>query len=107
MNSWYRLLPCCLALSALCGLLQGCASFSNPVANGIPVRRLPDELLAESKQGSQALPLSVLRQKPPEAYLIGLEDVLGVWIEGVLGEKGIAPPLVRESNLPPSLGYPI
>src|SRR5262249_37310879 len=32
--------------SILCALFAGCASFTNPVANGVPVRLLPDELLA-------------------------------------------------------------
>ena len=35
---------CSVALS-----LTGCAALTNPVANGIPVRILPDELLAESR----------------------------------------------------------
>src|ERR1700677_1643111 len=98
---------------ALCAAAQGCASLANPVANGIPVRRVPPELLGESKEGSQTLPLSVLRQKQPIAYLLAPGDVLGIWIEGILWEKGQAPPLeqvgqrVNTTHLPPSLGYPI
>src|SRR5437870_1643826 len=43
-------------VSLLCGLLSGCAALTNPVANGVPVRRLPPELLGEPKEGAQPLP---------------------------------------------------
>ena len=58
-------------VSLLCGLLSGCAALTNPVANGVPVRRLPPELLGEPKEGLQSLPLTLLRQKPPELYRLG------------------------------------
>lgn len=98
-----------MILSFLCGLLSGCAALTNPVANGVPVRRLPPELLAESKEGLQPLPLTLLRQKPPEPYQLGPDDLLGIWIEGVLGERGAAPPInFPESRaLPPAVGVPI
>ena len=35
-----------LMLCFLLGSLAGCAAVTNPVANGIPVRMLPPELLA-------------------------------------------------------------
>jgi len=96
-------------VSLLCGLLSGCAALTNPVANGVPVRRLPPELLGEPKEGLQSLPLTLLRQKPPELYRLGPDDLLGVWIEGVLGERGAAPPIsFPESRaLPPAVGVPI
>ena len=37
----------------LAGALPGCAAFTNPTANGLPVRRVPPELLAESKETKQ------------------------------------------------------
>src|SRR5437899_2275799 len=85
--------PCLLLAWIVCGLLNGCAALTNPVANGVPVRRLPLELLGEPKEGLQSLPLTLLRQKPPELYRLGPDDLLGVWIEGVLGERGAAPPI--------------
>jgi hypothetical protein len=81
----------------------------NPVANGVPVALLPPELKAESKAGQVNLPLYLLRQRPPEEYLIGPDDILGIWIEGVLGEKG-QPPVARfpeRESQAPALGYPI
>src|SRR5262245_59119001 len=77
-------------LVILAAFLSGCAALTNPVANGIPVRRLPPELLGESKAGMETIPVSSLRQPPPEHYKLGPEDVLGIWIEGIMGEKGQA-----------------
>jgi protein involved in polysaccharide export with SLBB domain len=98
-----------LAALLLCGILQGCAALANPVANGIPVRKVPPELLGESRQNLEATPLSMLRQKPPKEYRLEPGDILGVWVEGVLGEQGQSPPLrlPESGNLQPSLGFPI
>ncbi len=104
-----RAMLCALVAMWACGLQAGCAALSNPVANGVPVRLLPPELLGESRKGLLTTSLSSLRQAAPEAYQLAAGDVLGVWIEGILGEKGQAPPLhIPESgNLPPALGYPV
>ena len=94
---------------ALCCLFTGCAAISNPVANGIPVRRLPPELLGESKAGEETISLAHLRQKPPADYILGPGDILGVWIEGVLGEKGQQPPIYGQEALrnQPGMGFPV
>jgi hypothetical protein len=89
--------PPCLAvviMAAVLAGLQGCAAVGNPVANGIPVRLVPPELLGESKEGMQTIPLTLLRQPPPPDYKLAAGDLLGIWIDGVLGEKG-QPPVVR------------
>jgi protein involved in polysaccharide export with SLBB domain len=97
--------------AALClfMMLTGCAALTNPVANGIPVQRMPPELLGESKNAMESLPVSALRQAPPVEYLLGAGDVLGIWIEGILGEKGQAPPVQHSegSKLAPAIGFPI
>ncbi len=100
----------CLGLAICwCTLLAGCAAVTSPIANGIPAHRLPPELRGESKENMDAIPLTSLRQPPPEAYRLAPEDVLGVWIEGVLGEKGQVPPVhsPEKGNLPPAIGLPI
>ena len=99
----------CLVLVAA-ALASGCAALTNPVAeDAIPVRRLPPEVMGERKEGEQAIPLALLRQKPPDVYRLGPGDILGVWIERVLGEAGQPPPVrVPEiGNAPPALGYPV
>jgi hypothetical protein len=97
-----------LALSLLAGL-GGCAAVSNPVANGVPVHRLPPEVLARPKKGDKTIPLSVLRQKPPDVYRLAPRDILGVWVEGVLGEEKQTPPVhfPENSQVPPAIGFPM
>lgn len=109
-----------LALLLACGIFSGCAAITNPVANGIPVRRLPPELLGgPPREAMVTLPLNLLGQTPPDAYRLAPNDVLGVYIEGILpatlpNQPPIAPavsfpsqtnPMARD--LPPSMGYPI
>ena len=95
--------------SALCILiLGGCAALTNPVANGVPARILPDELLAESREGYEPIPLTLLRQRPPEKYVLAAGDTLGIYIAGVLGTEETPPPvnIPDTPDLPPSVGYP-
>src|SRR5437588_327953 len=105
--------------AAVCFMLSGCAAVTSPVVEGIPVRHLPDELLAKPKDDAHTIPLDLLGQPPPDVYRLAPEDVLGIWIEGVLQDSSkdkpaIAsvhvPPLfqIREQRrLPPTIGYPI
>src|SRR5262245_29662485 len=99
-----------IALACLLAqFLSGCAALTNPVADGVPVRRLPPELLGTAKADERLLPLTLLRQKPPDAYRLETGDILGIYIEGVLGDRNQPPPvrLVEASGLPPAMGYPV
>jgi protein involved in polysaccharide export with SLBB domain len=88
---------------------------TNPVADGIPVNRLPPESLGPSRSAQTTIPLACLGQQPPPVYRLGPGDILGIWIEGVLGPEKQAPPIqgttptfireVRPST--PGLGFPI
>ena len=93
----------------MCVYFGGCAAITNPVANGVPVRILSDELLAKSKQDLKPIPLSLLRQQPPAVYRLAAGDILGVYIEGVLGQADQPPPvnIPEGTNLPPAFGYPM
>jgi protein involved in polysaccharide export with SLBB domain len=97
------------AAALLCCAPAGCAAISNPVADGVPVRYLPPEVLGERKEGLQEIPLNLLRQRTPDAYRLGAGDVLGVYIEGVLGEPTLPVPVSvpLSPGTPPSLGYPL
>lgn len=80
------------------------------MANGIPVNQLPTELLAEPKEDLRPIPLTWLRRKPVEVYKLAPGDVLGVYIEHILGEENELPPInlpPAGTDLPPSVGYPI
>jgi protein involved in polysaccharide export with SLBB domain len=87
---------------------NGCAAVSNPVADGIPVRRLPSEYFASPKEETRTIPLTLLRQPAPDAHHVDAGDVLGVFVEGVNGDKGANPP-VRYSDqisVNPAVGFP-
>jgi protein involved in polysaccharide export with SLBB domain len=96
---------CALGAAAL---VTGCAAVTNPVANGLPVRMLPEELKAENREGYVQIPLTLLRQAPPKAYLLETGDTLGIYIEGVIGTAETPPPvnIPDSAELPPSIGYP-
>ena len=109
-----------VAVLVLAGFLTGCASLTNPTLNGIPVRRLPTELLSNPRREAlQTVPLSLLRHPQPDDYLLAPGDVLGVYIAGVfpvtIDTQQIPLPPVNfpsridplGAGLPPSLGYPL
>lgn len=101
--SW---LSCLLLASA--SVTSGCAAFNNPVANGVPVRIVPDEVLGVSREGYEPVDLSRLRVEPPKEFLLDAGDTLGIYIEGIIGDATIPPPvnLPSSSELPPAIGYP-
>jgi hypothetical protein len=96
-------------------LLGGCAAVTNPVGDGVPVRRVPVELLAIPKGDDHTIPLTLLRQPPPPVYTVAPGDVLGVFIEGFLGERnqplpihtGLLPQSRDLRRLTPATGYPV
>ena len=102
-----RVFPGLAAL--LCGLFGGCAALTNPVGDAVPVHRLPQDVHGLRREEERTIPLTLLRQKPPDVYRLAPGDVLGVWIEGILGDKNQAPPIQvgEHSGLPPAFGYPI
>ncbi|MDB5387602.1 MAG: sugar transporter substrate-binding protein [Planctomycetaceae bacterium] len=99
LTLWFLLIPA----------LTGCASLTNPVAGGIPVRLVPPELLAEARDQKRTVPLAWLRRPPVKDYRLGPGDILGIYIDGVLGDRGTLPPVMvpDATNLPPSVGVPI
>ena len=107
----------------LAALLVGCASppidfltvtslpAPNPVGEGIPVSQLSPEILGPSKDDAKTIPLSSLRQRPVKEHLVGPGDTLGIWIDGILGEKDRAALLhsreIENASIKPEIGYPI
>jgi protein involved in polysaccharide export with SLBB domain len=92
-----------------CAMGGGCAAVSNPVAEGIPVRRLPPEYLATPKEEAKTIPLTLLRQQAPDEHHVDAGDVLGVFIEGVMGKQGESPPvrLPDQTSVNPAVGFPV
>jgi hypothetical protein len=104
-----RRLGWALLAAALCG---GCASVTNPTAEGVPVRRVPRELLAPSHACDVPLPFQLLRRPTPDVYRLAPGDVVAVYVEGFLG--GQPPPFNPAAPVPrdqrrqqASTGYPV
>lgn len=62
----------------------GCAALTNPVGDGIPVRRLPDAVFAEPRTELQQVPLNLLRINEPGDYKLDKGDVLAIVADEVL-----------------------
>jgi hypothetical protein len=90
-------------------LLSGCTSLISPIS-GVPAHRLPPEFLAKPRNNLVPIDVSRLRQEPPREYLLDKGDILGIYIEGVLGDMNQLPPVhfpEAGSDRPPALGYPV
>ena len=86
--------------------LNGCAG----VRNAIPARALNAPDVSSPVRGDQRpLNFMLLRQDPPDSYLLGPGDVMGVYIERILGSPDSTPPVhyPQVGDLPPAIGYPI
>ena len=102
--------------SIICGLLS-IVSFSGCMSTGlhddygaIPVNRLPVQLLNQDrKEQYEDVSFLRLRQDPPEVYKLAGGDILGIYIDNILGGEDALPPVQfrDESGLPPAIGYPV
>ncbi len=88
-------------------LLNGCSVCDNLQA--VPANRVPEEFLGRGREEMQDISLSRLRQNQVDAYRLAAGDVLGVYIENVLGSEDSTPPVhfPEQGNQPPALGFPI
>lgn len=101
-----------LGLVSICffaALSGGCASLANPVADGIPVRRLPEEVLGRPKADLKPIPLTLLRQKEIENYTLDKGDVLAIVAEEIIAPANTPVPvrLPDQYNTNAALGYPV
>lgn len=94
---------------ATASLSGGCAALTNPVADGIPVRRLPAEVLGRPKADLRAIPLNALQQREPDPYRLDKGDVLAVIADNLIAPNTAQPPvkLPDQLNNTAALGYPI
>lgn len=95
------------ALPALSGCSTLMLSLSGPDA--VPAGKVPGLVLTRPRSDMQEISLSRLRQTPPEHYQLGPNDILGIYIENVLGKTGEPPPVNFPENgeRDPSIGFPI
>ncbi len=96
----------CLLILASCG----CSGLQYSPYNipAIPAHRVPSEFLGRSRETMQEISVSRLRQSPPIAYQLAPGDVLGIYIENVLGNPEEAPPVhfPEAGDQPPAIGFP-
>ena len=103
-------------LMPLMGLLllssTGCSSLwgAHDLA-AIPVNRVPLEYLEPNqfKDDLEEISLQRLRQDPPEVFQLGPGDILGIYIDNVIGSSEELPPVnfPEDASLPPSIGFPV
>ncbi|MCC9657837.1 polysaccharide biosynthesis/export family protein [Rhodopirellula halodulae] len=100
--------------ASLVASLTGCSTLTQPI-DGVPAHRLPPEFFPAPKNNLVPVDIALLALEPPREYQLGPDDILGVYIEGVLPfnppNTPPEPPPVnfpeQDSTLPPSIGYPI
>ncbi len=87
----------------------GCAAM-HPV-KGVPADQLGGEYRGLERSLRDTLDLSLLGQARPPEHLVDAGDVVGVYIEGILGscqcEQAIPVYSPAATDLPPSVGFPI
>ncbi len=93
----------------LCFGMSGCTQILAPI-DAIPAEQVPPQFLAAPRANKRPIDVSLLRHLPPPNYILDKDDVLGVFIDGVLGNSTEAPPVTLpdpESDLSPGIGFPI
>ncbi|MEM6473173.1 MAG: polysaccharide biosynthesis/export family protein, partial [Planctomycetota bacterium] len=104
----------CITGAVILSAHAGCSTLTQPI-DGVPASKVPRQYFAEPKNNLVPVDVSVLSLEPPREYLIGPDDILGIYLEGVLpftppGAPPEPPPVnfpEAESTLPPSIGFPI
>ena len=104
----WRLLSCLLSVLVL--LQSGCSLCE--ALQGIPAvaaHRVPPQYLGRPRRGMQEISMTRLRQNPPAVYQLGPSDILGVYIETVIGDSDEPLPVHfhEDGTRPPAVGYPI
>lgn len=80
-----------LTAALLCLLQAGCIT---GVAGSISAVDLPLEMRPVSRTALKPVNLSLLRQEPPEEYLLGAGDVVGVYVPTVLPASPVGTPAI-------------
>ncbi len=77
--------------------------------NLIPADCVRPNVMQRPRGSREPVNFARLRQDPPAVYLLGPRDVLGIFIEGVLGRAEDPPPVhfSVDSDIPPAIGYPM
>lgn len=97
--------PSIAAIALVLVTLAGCSA----IRETVPAHCVRPNFFDCPRSCKEPINFLLLRQDPPPAYLLGPRDILGVFIEGVLGKADEPPPvhIPDQPNMPPSIGFPI
>lgn len=95
------LLACAVMLSS------GCARHCPPLTT-VPACKVRNATCCVNED-AEKINFLTLRRKPPESYVLGGGDTLGIYIQGITGDKDTPPPVhfPEDPGLQPALGYPV
>lgn len=107
-RTWRRIWQT-LGLVAAVAAQGGCAAITNPVADGIPVRRLPAEVFGKPRSDLKQIDLTVLKQREWDPYRVDKGDVLAVVAEELIAPANTPLPVRLPDQISPlaATGYPI
>lgn len=79
-----------------------------PPLNPVPANKVRNATCC-TNQEPEKINFLTLRRQPPEAYVLGGGDTLGIYIQGITGDKDTPPPVhfPEDPGLQPALGYPV
>ena len=100
----------CLAVVVLALPFSAATASAQRIRNSIPVDQVPAVQLQQPAPVQSFPEITYLKAPKAKRYLLDSGDVLGVFVEGVLGESGESPPVnypPETSRLGPSIGFPI
>jgi len=94
-------------LALLLATLASCAG-CNAFRETVPANCFPG-ISEHPRESRRPIDYALLRQEPPAVYQLGPRDILGIYIEGVLGKIDDVPPVhfSERREEPPALGFPI
>jgi protein involved in polysaccharide export with SLBB domain len=96
-----------IAMCCSMSIVTGCQS-SIPSESLIPAQEVLNAACCKPDTTEQ-INFLALRQTPPEEYTLGKGDTLGIYIQGVTGDKDTPPPVnfPDDPGAQPGLGYPV
>ena len=100
-----RLLATTFLCVAICGF-SGCQSFGP--TDLTPANEVLNAACCKPDTTTQ-INFLTLRQSPPQQYILGRGDTLGIYIQGITGDKDVPPPVhfPEDAGQQPALGYPV
>ena len=88
--------------------LVGCSNRRCGPLETIPANRVRNASCCNDRE-TEKINFLMLRRQPPENYVLDGGDTLGIYIQGVTGDKDTPPPVhfPDDPGLQPALGYPV